>query len=636
MHYDIFISYKRKSLPTVNNLYYRLTTRGYSTFFDLEELGRDNFNVQLLSYIEKSKDVFVILEEGSLDGCKSDDWEEDWFCHEIAFALEKKKNIIPILIGGYQMPSEDFFPDKLKELRLKNAPEFNFSFFEAYLDKLIEKDYLLSKPNLQEKATSVFKFYSNEDCQVYKEGKMVCSLERMSDKPYYLPVPRKGEYRFKAVSAVTKKSKIFNENIDAAEEKIVEIKWSATEYEEYNRQKELEAQRKIAIENERKAKEEEKRKAEIEKKRKEELEAQRRKEKEELERLKSEAQKKHSEELIKKATELEPVIGDVIRLVQEGKAVTLPVKGSGMRPFLKKVGSSILLSKIDSIIKGDIVLAVNKDGHARISRVLSIQGDNVILRGDANRALEYYTIHDVFAKAKGFYRYDNKKIDSVSGIKWRLYSCVWVHLPFCLRNMFVNVCDWLDGFQCKKVFITSIILSIVLCALCIFFYMYKSNWTEDGEVGLSMQERDSIVEYKQDVFKGYTSVKDSLVTVFSAPAGRNQYKYSGRINLQSNLPDGYGVAQFDDGAVYEGNFKDGLSNDTSVAVLKFKDGTFYKGSFSKGYYVEGVFTYEDKSYYKGTYKVNKKGEVKKDQGTYFGPNGNELINYRNGKSIIIK
>ena len=62
--YDIFISYKRKSLPTANNFYYRLTTRGYSTFFDLEEMGRDNFNVQLLEYIENAKDVFVILEEG--------------------------------------------------------------------------------------------------------------------------------------------------------------------------------------------------------------------------------------------------------------------------------------------------------------------------------------------------------------------------------------------------------------------------------------------------------------------------------------------------------------------------------------------------------------------------------------------
>lgn len=128
--FDVFVSYKRKSLPTANNLYYRLTTRGYSTFFDLEEMGRDNFDVQILKYIENAKDVFVILEEGSLDGCKNENWEEkDWFCHEIAFALEKKKNIIPILLNGYQIPSIDFFPDKLKELNLKNAPEFNFSFF---------------------------------------------------------------------------------------------------------------------------------------------------------------------------------------------------------------------------------------------------------------------------------------------------------------------------------------------------------------------------------------------------------------------------------------------------------------------------------------------------------------------------
>ena len=225
-NYDIFISYKRRSLPTANNLYYRLTTRGYSTFFDLEEMGRDNFNVQLLNYIEKAKDVFVILEEGSLDACKRNDWEKDWFCHEIEFALEKKKNIIPILIGDYTMPSEDFFPDKLKELSLKNAPEFNYSFFEAYLDKLVEKEYLLSKPNLQDKATSVFKFYSNENCQIFKEGKLVCSLEGMSDEPYYLPVPRKGDYRFKGVNSITAETRIIKEHIEAEEEKEIEIEWT--------------------------------------------------------------------------------------------------------------------------------------------------------------------------------------------------------------------------------------------------------------------------------------------------------------------------------------------------------------------------------------------------------------------------
>ena len=224
--YDIFISYKRKSLATANNLYYRLTTRGYFTFFDLEEMRRDNFNTQLLQYIENAKDIFVILEEGSLDGCKLDDWEKkDWFCHEIAYALEKKKNIIPMMIGGFEMPPEDFFPEKLKEFHLKNGPEFNYSFFEAYLDKLIEKGYLNSKPNLQEQATSVFKFYSNENCFVFKEGKLVCSLDGMSDEPYYLPVPRKGDYRFECVNSITNEKRQIKEHIDSEEEKEVDIQW---------------------------------------------------------------------------------------------------------------------------------------------------------------------------------------------------------------------------------------------------------------------------------------------------------------------------------------------------------------------------------------------------------------------------
>lgn len=223
--YDIFISYKRKSLPTANNLYYRLKTRGYSVFFDLEELGRDNFNNQLLYYIECAKDVFVIVEEGSLDACQEEGWENDWFCKEISYALEKEKNIIPILLGDYKMPDEDFFPEKLKAFHFKQSPEFNFAFFEAYLDKLEEKKFLLSEPTQQDKSTSIFKFYSNEDCQIYKDGKLVCSLDGMSDVPFYLPVPRKGDYRFKIINDVTKETRIVNEVIDAVEERNVEIIW---------------------------------------------------------------------------------------------------------------------------------------------------------------------------------------------------------------------------------------------------------------------------------------------------------------------------------------------------------------------------------------------------------------------------
>lgn len=224
--YDIFISYKRKSLPTANNLYYRLTTRGYSTFFDLEEMRKDNFDVQLLNYIENAKDVFVILEDGSLDACKRVDWKKDWFCKEIAHALKMGKNIIPILIGDYKMPDETCLPNELKDLSKKNAPEFSFSYFEEYLNKLINKGYITSEAHAQNIATSIFKFYSNENCQVFKEGKLVCSLEGMSDEPYYLPVPRKGDYRFKGVNAITAETKVIKEHIEANEEREIEIEWT--------------------------------------------------------------------------------------------------------------------------------------------------------------------------------------------------------------------------------------------------------------------------------------------------------------------------------------------------------------------------------------------------------------------------
>ena len=48
----------------------------------------------------------------------------------------------------------------------------------------------------------------------------------MSDEPYYLPVPRKGDYRFKGVNAITAETKIIKEHIEADEEREIEIEWA--------------------------------------------------------------------------------------------------------------------------------------------------------------------------------------------------------------------------------------------------------------------------------------------------------------------------------------------------------------------------------------------------------------------------
>lgn len=48
----------------------------------------------------------------------------------------------------------------------------------------------------------------------------------MADEPFYLPVSRKGDYRFRVVNTMTQNYKIVNEKIADNEEKVVEIIWN--------------------------------------------------------------------------------------------------------------------------------------------------------------------------------------------------------------------------------------------------------------------------------------------------------------------------------------------------------------------------------------------------------------------------
>ena len=224
--YDIFISYKRISLPTASNLRYRLTQHGYSTFLDIEEMGRDNFDKQLYDNIDNAKDVIVLLEKESLVNCHNKNWKDDWFLSEIAYALKKNKNIIPILFK-IDMPEENFFPEELRALSKKNAETLDFAYIEGFMDKLVKK-YLTAEAKATQKATSIFKFYSNDDCQIKLEGKLVCSVQANAEEPFYLPMPRKGDYRFKAINLNTDEEQIIKKSIDANEEKDVDVVWKVT------------------------------------------------------------------------------------------------------------------------------------------------------------------------------------------------------------------------------------------------------------------------------------------------------------------------------------------------------------------------------------------------------------------------
>ena len=142
MKYDIFISYRRDGGDTLAQLIYdRLTDRGYSVFLDIESLRSGKFNEKLFSVIDECRDVVVILPPGSLERCRN---EGDWLFLELTHALQERKNIIPVMMKGFEWP--DDMPEGLEELPDFNGIQDSKDYFDAVIDKMTT--LLQSRPAL--------------------------------------------------------------------------------------------------------------------------------------------------------------------------------------------------------------------------------------------------------------------------------------------------------------------------------------------------------------------------------------------------------------------------------------------------------------------------------------------------------
>lgn len=130
--YDIFISYRRDGgQETARILRDTLTERGYNVFFDVESLRSGVFNTKLYSVIEECTDFVLVLSPNALDRCVNPD---DWVLQEITHAFKNKKNIIPILLRGFDFP--DSLPEALKELPYQNGLAANLEYYDAFVNKL--------------------------------------------------------------------------------------------------------------------------------------------------------------------------------------------------------------------------------------------------------------------------------------------------------------------------------------------------------------------------------------------------------------------------------------------------------------------------------------------------------------------
>ena len=135
--HDIFISYRRQGgFETARYLYDHLKWDGYAVTFDLDSLRSGRFDEALLARIDECTDFLVVLSKGCFERTLDPGFprENDWLRWELGYAIEKKKNVIPVVLGGFEMPGK--LPPDIDAVRLMNGLAYSQEYIDSFYGKL--------------------------------------------------------------------------------------------------------------------------------------------------------------------------------------------------------------------------------------------------------------------------------------------------------------------------------------------------------------------------------------------------------------------------------------------------------------------------------------------------------------------
>lgn len=128
----VFISYRRTNAAWALAIYQNLTSHGYDVFFDYLSIASGDFEQIILGNIASRAHFIVILTPSALERCAE---PGDWLRREIEYAIDQKRNIIPLMFEGFDFKSpaiSDHLTGKLAALQRYQAlnvpPDY---FFEA-------------------------------------------------------------------------------------------------------------------------------------------------------------------------------------------------------------------------------------------------------------------------------------------------------------------------------------------------------------------------------------------------------------------------------------------------------------------------------------------------------------------------
>ena len=118
---------------------------------------------------------------------------------------------------------------------------------------------------------------------------------------------------------------------------------------------------------------------------------------------------------------------EVEELLDEGRQVTILVRGNSMLPLLRDGRDKVVLRKAndEDIRKGAVMLFRYRGSHV-MHRVTRIEGDVVIFEGDGNYKVQEIALRkDIVAVVEAVVRPSGKRIEC-SSRRWRFLSFMWL------------------------------------------------------------------------------------------------------------------------------------------------------------------------------------------------------------------
>jgi tetratricopeptide (TPR) repeat protein len=132
----VFLSYRRTNISWALAIFKDLTQHGYDVFFDFNGIASGDFESIILQNIPARAHFLVLLTPSALERC---DDPADWLRREIETALDNQRNIVPLMLEGFDFETPKIakqLTGGLAALKHYNAVRIPPDYFDHAMERL--------------------------------------------------------------------------------------------------------------------------------------------------------------------------------------------------------------------------------------------------------------------------------------------------------------------------------------------------------------------------------------------------------------------------------------------------------------------------------------------------------------------